>query len=535
MRFVPLVGLVVLLAAASSAQAGLVKKYEFSVDVAALDFGGEQQGGQSLKLALLTGQFDATGSRQGLHGFVAVSEGAVTNASKIEVINTEDSAGIAQRCGPLVLAGERDLGKLMENSCAAERTFFSANMTLGPQANLLLYNDAARFNHTSGAGFALVTLFKPPQDLAGGSVANLSITLETSLLAVGQAIASAGHLETPSNKTYSFLPDENSTVIVSDGIQSQEYRGRQYLFRFYGQPDYDIESTGLLVPFVANTTAEMRPTAESVLRDEFRPESINVVLKSFGSSEEVVNAEFADGARQIAPILNGVFFGTAGASTVNEETQDEFELGLIRYGHVILTPTTAGAVATGKSDFLLLGTNGFYTTQKGVMLGPMAMPNLAMILWVLAAGAIIGGFVLKPALAGPQLGGFGLIRLIALIFHGVAFILSFLLWDNEVHDFLGTSLVRTISDSGFSQVTVLGVTALFEVVPYFLGLFMFGMPIRFIVNSGLKMGGLQKARGIGKGIGNLAVWGLGTPFIPFFLNGLVQPFVDALQNALSQG
>ncbi|MBI2078202.1 MAG: hypothetical protein HYT80_07520 [Euryarchaeota archaeon] len=524
MRFVPLVLLALLLAAVPAAQAGLVKKYDFSVELAALEFGGEEgnESGQAPDLALLTGRFHAQGVRQGLYGFVAAQNGYVGNTTKIEVINTqEDQASIFQRCAP-------SFGQ--DPSCLAERIFLSANLTLGSQANFLLYNGEAAFNYTAASGFALLTLFKPPQDLGGGAVANL--TLENSLLAVGQSIASTGRLDASSNATLGMMPDDNSTLTITDGVQSQEYNGKQYLFRIFGQPRFEVQSTGLLAPFLGNCTADLRPTSGSVLRNEFQPESINTVLSSFGSQQSVVNEDVATGIKEIAPILNGVFFGTAAASIVNDEPIDNVEFGLIRYGEVTLTPTSSGATAKGRSDFLLMGANGFYTTSKGVNFGFLAMPNLSMILWVVAAGAIIAGFVLKPALAGPQLGGFGLIRLIALVFHGVAFLLSFLLWDNEVHDFLGTSLVTLFAEGGLSQGTTVAVTGLFEIVPYTLGLFMFGMPIRFLVNSGLKMGGLQKARGIGKGIGNIAVWGLGTPFIPFFLNGLVQPLVDQLGNVL---
>jgi hypothetical protein len=71
-----------------------------------------------------------------------------------------------------------------------------------------------------------------------------------------------------------------------------------------------------------------------------------------------------------------------------------------------------------------------------------------------------------------------------------------------------------------------------EIITFSLATLLFGMPIRFLVNSGLKLGGLKKARGVGKGVGNLAVWGLGAPFIPFMLNGVVGTIIDALQKSL---
>jgi len=64
MRFVPLVGLVVLLAAASSAQAGLVKKYEFSVAA------------QSVQTQTLAASVGGNSTSAGA-GFILMSTGTV--------------------------------------------------------------------------------------------------------------------------------------------------------------------------------------------------------------------------------------------------------------------------------------------------------------------------------------------------------------------------------------------------------------------------------------------------------------------------
>jgi hypothetical protein len=143
--------------------------------------------------------------------------------------------------------------------------------------------------------------------------------------------------------------------------------------------------------------------------------------------------------------------------------------------------------------------------------------------------------MLKPIVAASQISAFGAIRLVGILFHVLALVLAFILWDFELKHFLGTSLLGIFTSGGLGQGTALIITAFFELVPFGMAGLMFGLPVRFVVNNGLKLGGLKKAGGIGKGVGNLATWGLGAPFIPFFLNGIVGPIISALGKALGGG
>lgn len=517
-----LLGLVIMAAVLPGADAALMKSYAFQVDIPLVKF-GQNQSTQDLGVTLLTGRFEGGGERTGLYGFVSVRSGTVTDATKVEVYNTKDQAGAVGRA----ISGQCN----NPQSCAIEATINNPTASLAANSTFILYAETTPLNYTATAPFLLMTLAEPPKDLGGGAVQNL--TTEPSLLLVGDALTSSGRAAASTQSLYAFLPNDNSTLTIagSDGAPPRQYTGGGYVFKFFGPARFAVASSGMLLPFQGQASAHLTPAAGSVLREQFRPETVNDVLRGFGSNQTIVSGSVASQFREIAPILNGVIFGGAENPVVNSKTRESVKLALIRFGEIDITATDGSARASGTSPFVLLGT-GFYTTSSGFNLGPLAVPAISVILWLLAAGAIVAGFLLKPLVAAQQAGGFGTIRLIGLAFHAVALVLAFVLWDAEIRQFLGTSLLTLISEGSYGQGAALAITAVFELVPFWAALLLLGMPVRFIVNSGLKLGGLKKARGIGKGVGDLAAWGLGAPFIPFFLNGVVGSVIEALGKAL---
>lgn len=504
---------------APGAEAGLTKSYSFQVDLPLVKFGGNESR-EGLGVTLLTGRLEAHGERSGLYGFVSVRSGTVTDASKVEVLNTRDQAGAINRA----ISGQCDNAQ----ACAVEATYLDPTVTVAADSTFILYTEAA-FNYTATAPFLLMTVAQPPKDLGGGAIQNLSI--EPSLLLVGDAVEASARASRESDAIYAILPNDNSTITIAGENQSKQYSGSSFVFRFYGTPRFSMGSSGMLLPFQgSDARASLTPASGAAIRDQFRPETVNDVLRGFGSNQSVVSSAAAKQFREIAPILNGVLFGGVENPIVDAKTRDNVTLSLIRFAALDLSATQGGARAAGSSPFVLLGT-GFHTTSSGFTFGVFAVPGMSILLWVLAAGAIVAGFVLKPIVAPQQAGGMGMIRLIGLGFHAVALVLAFILWDAEIRGFLGTSLI-TLLTGGDAPGAMLGITAVFEMVPFGMALLLLGMPIRFIINSGLKLGGLKKARGIGKGVGDLAAWGLGAPFIPFFLNGFVALIVEALSKAL---
>lgn len=506
-------------ALAPGAEAALTKSYSFQVELPLVKF-GQNQSKDGLGVTLLTGRFEGGAERTGLYGFVSVRSGTITDASKVEVLNTKDQAGAINRA----ISGQCASAQ----ACAVEATVHNPTVSVTHNSTLILYSETA-LNYTATAPFLLMTLAQPPKDLGGGAIQNL--TTEPSLLLVGDALAASGRAANQSNAIYAFLPNDNSTLTIADQNQSKQYTGGKFVFRFYGTPQFAMASSGMLLPFQGDSAhASVTPATGAALRDQFRPETVNDVLRSFGSNQSIVSGGAAKQFREIAPILNGVLFGGVENPVVDAKSRQNASLSLIRFSTIDLYATQGGARASGSSPFVLLGP-GFYTTASGFSLGVLAVPSLSIFLWLLAAGAIVASFVLKPIVAPQQAGGMGTIRLIGLGFHALALVLAFILWDAEIRQFLGTSLITLIT-SGQAQGAMLAITAVFELVPFWSALLLLGMPVRFIVNSGLKLGGLKKARGIGKGVGDLAAWGLGAPFIPFFLNGFISTIIEALSKAI---
>lgn len=510
-----------------TADAGLLPAFEFRLYVRPIQLqaeGGEGNETNDVEFTLLTGRVATLGRETGLYAFVNTFSGGFADATRIEVINTQDQEGAVARAIRGECSGEQ---------CAVERAFTNAGLQMGPNASLVLYSAEVAINHTEQSSFAIGTLIDPSAQF--NESAGLDLEIGTSMLFVGQRVASIGEVVSPTNEVYAILPNENSTVTIQGLEGTNAYRGSQYVFRFYGQPRFDMRASGVLIPFQNETRAQFMAASGAELKSDFQPEALNAVLQSLGLGGELVPPDATDDLRSFAPILNGVFFGSADEPFVNDELAESVALAVVRFPLVEVTPREGGATVAGRAEFILLGEEGFYTTKTAAALGPVAVPSLAVILWVVGLGAIIAGFVLKPILAGPQLGGFGAIRLLGWVFHLVALVLAILLWDQEIKAFLGTSLITLFASGATGQGAVLAVTLFFEVVTFLVATALFGMPVRFLVNSGLKLGGLKKARGVGKGVGNLAVWAIGTPFIPLILNGFVAAVFEALRSALGAG
>lgn len=521
--------LLLLAVAVPGAQAALIPAYDFTVYVAPLNLGESQAtsgGDEGLfggrNLTLVTGFVSATGERQGLYGFVGVNEGIVRSATRVDVINAQDLAGAQQR------AISRQCNTF--ETCVVEKTFQNPTATLSFNSTFLLHSNATQFNYTVQAPFGISTILSPPKELAGAAFGNY--TLEQSLLVVGDGLFGGGRLLGTSNEVFGYLPLANSTLTLSDANGSTPYSGTQYLFRFYGSPTFEMKPTGAIVPFVGTVQATFRPSTAEDLAAHFRLETLNEVVGRFGNQTIVLPPEIEREIRQLSSILNGVLLGSAAEPLVDKHTIGPVDFALIRFQRITLVPAAPlGAQGDGRSSFVLLGPEGFYTVKSGARMGPLLVPAFSFVLWLLAAGAIATGFVLKPLFAAPQVGGFGLIRLSGLFFHAFAFVLAFVLWDAEIKRFLGTSLLTLFTQGAFGQYVSLGVAAVFQLVPFALASLLFGMPIRFVINSGLKLGGLKRARGVGKGVGNLATWALGAPFIPLFLNGFIRQVLSAAQSA----
>ena len=101
-------------------------------------------------------------------------------------------------------------------------------------------------------------------------------------------------------------------------------------------------------------------------------------------------------------------------------------------------------------------------------------------------------------------------------------ILAFILLDMEISYQFGSSILSSLillpQGSNVSLLSI-GIVAGLQLSVWCMGALVFALPIRAIVNSLLSYFGVGKdAKGIGKGIGALFIWILGTVYLKIFAN-----------------
>ena len=513
---------------APSVDAFLIPKYDFQAEVPPLSLVSTKTPGRTspqINFTMLTGEYLGTGSLPGAYAIInGEAGGNVRGTEKIEVINTKDREGAIERFT------KRECQNVA--SCAVERTFTGGTLTIDTNSTVVFYSEKTKIHHNITSPFGIGVFVNASQALKNGPLGNVTTT--NSLLVVGEQVVLSGSISERTDSFYAVLANPNSTIRLNDTSSNATYKGQEFLFRIYGTPSFLMQGGGVGSPFVNGTQGVFRRADTEALKEGFKPEVLNQATRAFGG-RDILLKSLADGLRDLAPILNGALLGRAQDPIVNQEEANASSLSIVRFQQSTLRPGNSSAILASQTEFVLLGNQGFYTDEEAVDLGFMSVPPFSLLLWIVAAGAIILGFVLRPLLASSQPGAFGGIRILAWIFHGLAFVIAVILWDQEVKNFLGTSFLTIWTDGAFGKGAVLTITATLEFLSFFIASFLFGMPVRFIVNSGLKLGGLKKARGVGKGIGNLATWSIGAPFIPFVLNGFVGSIVDALQKSLGGG
>lgn len=524
-----------------AASAGLIPTHDFQGTAPHVDLFGAASTTESGKippLMLLLGQAEAEGSDDGLFFFLNSRNATMRNVARIEIYDSQGGVEAVNRT-EFVKTG-RPIHKVLTNATVT----LSRNATFVLHNGELRYTIAEGFDLTAGGGrfnFSAETPFgfsipvKPPPDLGTA----VELVANNSLLLVGKDFDFSASMR--QNKTESFaflLLQANGRATITNATRSESFVGKRYVFVAYERADIAVDGAGAIVPFQANTTAAFRPGSSKATQAGFDLSLIDTIQKAYKGEENnatgksLIPKQVTDNLKTITPLLNGALIqSTNGTIAYGNKEQELGNFTLIRYSTFSLTGGPNQTVAfDGRAKLMLLGSS-FATTKGVVPFGPLDWPVLSLVLWVLALGAIAAGFLLKPFLSLPQVGLFGAVRLIGWIFHGLALFITFLLWDAEIKSFLGTSLITIFSQGAFGQGVAFAIVGAFEVVPLLLAFFYFAYPIRFLVNSGLKLAGLKRARGIGKGIGDVAAWLLGAPFIPVFLNLIVGALLKGITGA----
>lgn len=175
---------------------------------------------------------------------------------------------------------------------------------------------------------------------------------------------------------------------------------------------------------------------------------------------------------------------------------------------------------------MVLAGDAIYTEKTVV--GPrfFPLPVLSIVLWLFAALAIVLGFVLKPFFPAHPANAAPAVRWSAFALHVLGIVLGLLLWDFEMRSFFGTSVLTMVFGGGGGQ--ALGAVFGLQSLGFSLALLLFGLPVRYVFNSVLKLSNLKRARGVGRGLAYVSAWGLGAAYLPVFLNVFVGLVADRL-------
>lgn len=503
-RLLPVVLLVV--AVATPVHASLVDKYVVSGDLLAARPG---ENATTPRFAIFTGAFVMDGSESG------VLSAAGTHGARVEAIDHLEVYPAKQGNVPT----------------APTKTYDHVDLAASDNSTLVYYAGSTVHRVHATSAFAMAVPIDMPD-----RVGDVKLHGNTSLALVG---ASNVTMEMAASKDALLLVETAATRIeVRQANKTLDtYDGKAWAFRLVRHATLMTGADNLLLPFSSpeGTGAVLRPapvaTAQALFNLAKLPEAYkNANPGASNTSVPSLDAGVVDQFRQATPIFNGALLGTLqGNATVGGHEERLGAFTLVRYGVVNLSPGAERGVVhyvASSAPFVLAGP-GLYSSKASVGGASLPFPLLSLVLWILAAAAIVLGFVLKPFVAPHPANAAGSVRLASLLFRLVCILVVFVAWDFETRAFLGTSVLQAMGGGGARGVAftaILGVQG----ITWLLAWAYFGLPVRFLVNTVLKLASMKRARGVGKGVAQLAAWGLGAPAYALLLAPFIGLFVDAL-------
>lgn len=525
----PLALLLGLLGLVPGASAAIVPSHFFEglAHVSDLEQLGGNEGSGNSDVLLWTGAAAATGPERGLFLFLSNDRAVVSNVTRVEVY---DSSGNAASIDPK---------EFNQTRRPIHKAYEDATITFPRHGTFLAYAESRALEFDAATPFAFSLAIRPPADLGGGVI---NITENREVVLVGNHTRFDGQMRGASSTALLLSTDATRPVAIAGGGKAGNFTGNKFVYRIYQNADFDTQGQGIGLPLRGNTSVTFTPAEGKDFRDNFNLTAINDVVQEISKStkaasgnstqdepKDLLPKDLAETIGSIGPFFNGALLGHInGTFSFAGRDRTPGDITLLRYSTFTVGPglNTTSMSYEGRGRFLLVG-DRLASTQSVANVGPIPMPVISIVLWLLAIGAIVAGFLLKP-FTPPPLPLFGFTRLIGWIAHGVLLLISLLLWDHEIKVLIGSSLLTLFANGAFGQGVALAIIGSFEIVPLILAFAFFGYPVRFLVNSGLKLVGLKRARGIGKGLGDLAAWLLGAPFIPVFLNVVVGALLKAI-------
>lgn len=500
-----------------TATAAFVPKHSFATGLPANQFGNQTQEDALDRLGFVTGKIAWEADARGLFAFTDTGTFQALNIDRLDVFN-QSAMHDPQ------LQRQRPSGPVFHQ-------FSDVSIRATAQSSLYLVPDDVGIAYACESEFSLATFLQVPSDLFDASEGTL---IGPHMMSSGQDQTCQMQQSAETRETFVAMLDKNSTIVVDpSGEDPKNFTGTDWLFQIRGTPSYDARAAGVLTPFQGAPSGLVSPYGGTDVGERFTLKPMQQMLGNLGGDEENATENEDDplGAlRQIAPVLDGVLLGNLSQPvTVDGEPFQEAGWAFFRFDRLELAggPEVNEVSVTGQGRLILVD-GELYDERSAVELGPLHIPILSILLWLVAAGAIVASIFLKPFVGADNVKSFGLIRLLGLIFHILAIVAAFVLFDLEVKAVLGTSLLTILFAGGGGQGVALGLVAFFQLLPFGLAVVFFGLPMRFLANAALRFGGLKSAKGFGKGVGNLATWGLGAIYLRVLLGGFLGIALDLL-------
>lgn len=495
-----------------TSSASLVPSHSFSGQMSPVEFNQTKDA----KFGVVTGAADLEGTTTGLFAFSRAQDVTV-HAGRAEVYDTSRTPEQAY----------------LEYESAGTPIFHSfenVTITYGANATFIAYSGDHERTYESSSPFSIGLAVQPPANFASF---NDTLKVGTSLALIGE---NSIEVTTPEGTLddvaflYSVTATTTFTAVEPQG-DNESFEGTKWLVILRDGLEITGSADTLLVPFEEDGNATFRPAGAGALRSGLDVNRIAQGLaelqgKDPREAQPPLDEDAQSILNQLAPILNGALIGTPDENlTIGGQDRSGGFIHVLRFSSLHVSPAQDGRLSYEGSGRFLLADNQLHTTKATIGSPPFSLPVFSLVLWVFAAGAIVAGFMMKPfATPSPALAAFP-IRIVAIAFHIVCLILLFVLWDMEIKSFLGTSLLTGLGNgAGIGLATI----AALQLIPLGVAATLFGLPVRFIINGVLRVVNMKKARGIGRGLGNLATWGLGAAFIPVILNPVLQMLLSRL-------
>lgn len=512
-----------------TATAAFVPKHEFTTGLPANEFGNETQQNPFDRLAFVTGRLAWDGDSRGVFAFSDAGSFQGLTIDRLDVYNQSAIQNAQQ-------GRSRPTGPVFQQ-------FFDVSIRATAGSSLFVVPDDVGIAYSCQSDFSISTFLQLPGDLFDASQGTLN---GTHLMSSGQDQTCEMQQSGETLETFLALLNENSTIVVDpSGDDPTNFTGTDWLFQVRGTPSYDARAHGVLTPFQGTAGGLVTAYGGTDVADRFTLEPMQRMLDNLVADEENATGGSDDqreddplsSLRQIAPVLDGVLLGNLSQPvTVDGEPFQDAGWAFFRFERMELAAgPAANEVSLAGESRLMLVDGDLYDERNAIHLGPLHIPVLSIVLWLVAAGAIFASYSLKPLVGADNVKSFGLVRLLGLIFHILAFVAAFVLFDLEIKAVLGTSLLTILFAGGGGQGVALGLVAFFQLLPFGLAALFFGLPMRFLANAALRFGGLNSAKGFGKGVGNLATWGLGALFLRVLLGGFLALALDIMSGLAPGG